>query len=212
MQEITYEELHEKFIYLSTEGVLINIKTKKTVESLDKLGYSRVTINKKSYLVHRIVYFMYYGYLPENDIDHINRNPSDNRISNLREVSRACNLKNIGNPCLNTSSVKGISWHKNRNRWIVYIRHKKKKVHVGTFKNFINAVKARYYAEQKFNYHLCDFESPAAKYLNNLKNLINLKFESNVKIEKSIGKDTVESEWNLFCYTHKKKIDQLAEI
>ena len=56
-------------------------------------GYIRTKINQKGYLVHRLIWLWATGYLPD-ELDHINHNPSDNRIENLRECSRSQNQAN----------------------------------------------------------------------------------------------------------------------
>jgi len=210
-QKITSVELHKKFIYLAQEGLLIHIRLQKIVGTLNKSGYLLVTINGKNYLVHRVVYCMYHGYWPENDIDHINHIPNDNRICNLREVSRSCNIKNAKLSKTNTSGIKGVAWHKNRNCWIAHIKTKHGKTHIGAFKYFINAVKARSYAEQKFGYNICDHNSTATEYLKRLENFSKIKIITNIEIEEPIRKKTIENEWQHFCYTNKKKIDRLTE-
>jgi hypothetical protein len=205
--EITYRELHARFVYLSIEGLLINIKTGKIAGAKSNQDYLSVTINGKYYLVHRIAYYMYHGYWPENDIDHINQNPSDNRICNLREVSRACNIRNSKLSCKSTSGIKGVYWNDKRNCWSARIRYERKSVHLGTFRNFINAVKARNYAEQKLNIHVCDCNSPAKEYLKNLKlfeNMPNIKIENNLENENQKGKFNVDNEWNF----NKRKIEE----
>lgn len=57
-------------------------------------GYRKASFNKVEVPVHHLVWLMMTGTLPEDDIDHINRDRLDNRIENLREVSRAGNLYN----------------------------------------------------------------------------------------------------------------------
>ena len=56
-------------------------------------GYWHITINKKKYLSHRLIYLYHYGYMPEV-VDHINKNSTDNRIENLREASFQLNQYN----------------------------------------------------------------------------------------------------------------------
>ena len=58
-------------------------------------GYFKVGVNKKLYLVNRLVYECFFGAIPEGlVIDHINTHPWDNRISNLRAVTLAENNRN----------------------------------------------------------------------------------------------------------------------
>lgn len=59
--------------------------------SLTKYGYIRFWIGEKIYMAHRLAWLYVHGYMPENAIDHINGIRDDNRMSNLQEVSRACN-------------------------------------------------------------------------------------------------------------------------
>lgn len=71
-------------------------------------GY-RVRINKKSYAIHRIIYEMHNGKIPENMvIDHIDRNPLNNAIDNLRIVSRAINNRNQSMHKNNKSGKTGV--------------------------------------------------------------------------------------------------------
>jgi hypothetical protein len=56
-------------------------------------GYLSTRINYKKYLLHRLAWAYVYGYFPE-ELDHINRNKTDNRICNLREATRSQNLAN----------------------------------------------------------------------------------------------------------------------
>jgi hypothetical protein len=57
--------------------------------------YNRIKINGKKYNIHRIAYALHHGIDPGTlDIDHINRTRADNRILNLRAVTRSENLKN----------------------------------------------------------------------------------------------------------------------
>ena len=62
--------------------------------NLSKRGYIVLGINKKSYLLHIIVWKMLTGNNPEFEIDHINRNKTDNRIENLRDGTNGINQRN----------------------------------------------------------------------------------------------------------------------
>lgn len=66
---------------------------------------------------HRLAWMIKYGILPDGDIDHVNRNRTDNRISNLRDVSRSINQRNSSMQRNNTSGVTGVSWHKTKGKW-----------------------------------------------------------------------------------------------
>lgn len=134
-------------------------------------GYLLITILGRSYKAHRLAWLYIYGYLPELNIDHINRNTSDNRIINLREVSHVCNMRNSGNRKDNTSGVKGVSWHKDRRKWVVQINLNGQRHYLGICSNFCNAVCLRLAIEQCLDWDGCDSSSPAFQYVQ--KNILN---------------------------------------
>ena len=90
------EVLQKKFDYDPETGTLTRRSTGKTVGYPTERGWLRVKVGNTHYRVHRIVWKMQYGEDPPVglDIDHINRNKVDNRISNLRVVTRKENLAN----------------------------------------------------------------------------------------------------------------------
>lgn len=115
--------MREKFHYDSENGILYRrfSTNLKPCFSKQTLGYLKVTIqdggsdaspNRYSTLVHRVCWYLYYGNWP-SEIDHINRNKTDNRISNLRLATRAQNKANEEKTRRRTSSkYKGVSYYK----------------------------------------------------------------------------------------------------
>ena len=76
-----------------TTTVISNIWRKKYV-SLKSNGYLQCTLFRKRFYIHRLVYEAWVSNIPKGcDIDHINGIKTDNRVSNLRVVSRSENLK-----------------------------------------------------------------------------------------------------------------------
>ena len=74
-------------------------------------------------MVHRIVYEMHFGRIKDGlEIDHINGIRHDNRIENLRAVSKSVNQLNRAKQSNNTSGVTGVRWHTQRNRWRAQFR------------------------------------------------------------------------------------------
>jgi len=136
----------------------------------DKVGYIHIRIDGRLYLAHRLIWLREYGYFPEYFLDHINQNPSDNRLKNLREVSPSCNLRNRGNPMNNTSGIKGVHWYKPTGKWKSQINVCCVAVHLGHYKSFDNAVCARLAGEQCVGWEGCDSNSPAYQYVQ--KNII----------------------------------------
>jgi hypothetical protein len=103
-------------------------------------GYVRVMYKCSTYLVHRIVWVWHGNSLDENlEIDHINRNRSDNRIENLRQVTRAKNSENQkGNMVCYCPSVKS------KNKWKAYTKQTStnRQVHLGYYETKEDALRA----------------------------------------------------------------------
>lgn len=106
----------------------------------------QITINKKHYKTHRLVYLMFHGYMPK-EVDHIDNNPLNNCIENLREATRSEQICNTKLRKDSTSGIKGVTWDKTRNKWIVSINKHKKTMFRGRFDDFelaqLVAVEAR---------------------------------------------------------------------
>lgn len=101
---------------------------------MDK-DYSRVKVNRRMYLIHRLVYLYHHGNLPKY-IDHIDGNPLNNKIENLRECTLSQNVHNSKLCKINTSGVKGVSWNKRNKKWVVCINSQNKRKHIGYFDDF----------------------------------------------------------------------------
>lgn len=85
-----------------------------------KRGYRCIRFNGRCFLAHRLIWAIVYGSWPIGEIDHIDGDTSNNRISNLREVDRVGNTRNSGFRSNNTSGICGVSWTK-PGRWRSYI-------------------------------------------------------------------------------------------
>lgn len=113
-------------------------------------GYLRIGLHNRLFLAHRLVWLYVYGEWPSLDIDHINRNKADNRISNLREVTHKQNLQNTGKYSHNTSGHSGVSWYKRDSKWQVKIKHNQKDIYLGYFTDIEEAIAARKAAEKLY--------------------------------------------------------------
>jgi hypothetical protein len=96
-------------------------------------GYSRICVDGTRYESHRLAWLFVYGKMPVGVIDHINGNPLDNSIVNLRECTQAQNAKNFKIKSVNTSGFTGVSFDKSRNKWIAQGRYNGKKKNLGRF-------------------------------------------------------------------------------
>jgi hypothetical protein len=147
-------ELHQRFEYRNGE-LFYKISSSPKIKAGNKVGtlnngYIKVSIGRKKYLAHRIIWMMQYGFLPA-EIDHINNNRSDNRIENLRQVNRTQNRCNISSYKNNTSGTKGVSWQSNLSKWQVSISVDGKRKYLGVFKDLELAELVSMEARNKFH-------------------------------------------------------------
>ena len=100
-------------------------------------------INTKEVIrMHWIIVGKYY--------DHVDRNPLNNKKSNLRTASKNQNNQNHKKFITNTSGFSGVSWHKRVNKWMARISINNHRILIGYFDNLEDAVKARLEAEAKY--------------------------------------------------------------
>ena len=96
----------------------------------------------KNIMMHHLVF--------EKNCDHINRNPLDNRKSNLRPASFKENARNSSVAKNNTSGITGVTWNKRDSIWQARIGVDCKSKSLGYFNNKEDAIKARLNAENEY--------------------------------------------------------------
>lgn len=116
-------------------------------------GYLKGTVMDKTMMAHRVAWALHYGGWPPEEIDHINGDRCDNRIENLRSVTRQENAKNLKYIKPGPSGVNGVRYRKGNGGWVAEIRSDGKKIHIGSFRCKTAAVIARKQAEKKYGYH-----------------------------------------------------------
>ena len=102
-------------------------------------GHMHIQIDGKKFKQHRLLYEIFVGKIPEGmDIDHINEIKDDNRIENLRLLSRGDNIRNRQNkrishqkPGKKSCPYKGVVWNEDRKKWRVRIIEPSTKKHIG---------------------------------------------------------------------------------
>ena len=103
-------------------------------------GYIQTMVSGKYYCNHRLIWQMFNGTIPDGMmIDHIDGNPANNHIDNLRIATRNQNQHNRKINKNNTSGVKGVTWHKSMNCWQAQIQANNQKRHLGYFNNVEDA-------------------------------------------------------------------------
>ena len=131
--------VRELFNYLPETGELIwKISQAPRAIVGSVAGYARsdnrifVCVDSKKYRAHRIVWLWHGRQLPQR-LDHINRNPLDNRIENLRVCTNAENGWNAKKSKANVSGIKGVNWNGLNKNWRVKLMVHGKYVEVGSF-------------------------------------------------------------------------------
>jgi len=130
-------------------------KNGKLAGNINSNGYCRVWVNKKLYDSHRIIFLMFHGYIPEN-VDHIDGNPLNNKIENLRAATYRQNAQNRKVRKDNELGIKGIK--KNGNKFMVRVQIKtNKRKCFGSFDNLelaeLVAIEARDKYHKEFAKH-----------------------------------------------------------
>lgn len=102
--------------------------------------YRRVMFQGKHCYVHRVIFALVRGYLPET-VDHIDGDGLNNYPENLRAATRQENARNIRSP-LNTSGYTGVYWHKDRKKYAAQIYVNGRVKHLSYFDDPVEAARA----------------------------------------------------------------------
>lgn len=150
-QLLTYDA-DTGYLYWKHDMCNRRIKAGTRAGSRTTTGYMEIRFGRKPVMQHRVAWFLYHGFLPECQLDHINRDKADNRISNLRMAPENAHHnnqnRNIGKN--NTSGAIGVMWNPVTYNWLVRIKVKGHSIYVGSFKCFDDAVAARKAAELRY--------------------------------------------------------------
>jgi hypothetical protein len=155
--------LHALLDYSPTTGVFTWRKSNGTAAAgreagwLHKAGYVYIGLGGRNYKAHRLAWMYVYGVDPAGLLDHRDRDKTNNRIANLREVTDGQNNQNKQVYRNNASGHKGIGWYARRNAWRVRIQHEGAVHLIGFFKDIPSAIAARKAAEQALHTHATIF-------------------------------------------------------
>jgi hypothetical protein len=132
------------------------LSVEKEITNNDSKGYLRISVTdkygrKKKYLLHRVIYFVYYGIDPKDIVDHRDGDTINNRPDNLRIVSSTVNQRNQKMQSNNTSGFTGVYWNTSRNKWIAQISINGKMKYLGSFDSIEEAKISRESAIETFN-------------------------------------------------------------
>lgn len=154
--DISLERVKQLFHYDPDTGVFINIFPRKKAALMGQAGYLRpdgyieISFDYTRVSAHRLAWFYMYGVWPEDQLDHIDRNRSNNAIRNLRPATNKQNMENANVQRNNTSGFRGVSKAETKGKWCAYIKHNGVKISLGTFDSIEGALSARKAAERKY--------------------------------------------------------------
>jgi hypothetical protein len=147
---LTQQRLRELLDYNPTTGIFSSRRAKSKLKiggvagATHRQGYTLIGVDGERFRGCRLAWLYMTGEWPDQHIDHINGDPTDDRWNNLRECSRSENMANAtllrGN---NTSGARGVSWNKRLEKWHARVNFEGKLHHCGYFDDFDEAVEAR---------------------------------------------------------------------
>lgn len=137
-EDLSADQMRERLSYDPRSGRFEWIDGGREAGWVRKDGYSSIRVDGKEYGSHRLAFLYMTGRWPVEEVDHIDRNPSNNCWSNLREATHAQNMRNRGRP--------GVG--KCNSRWRAYIKLDGVQRHIGMFDTRDDAV-AAYMTEAK---------------------------------------------------------------
>lgn len=144
---ITQEELQSQLDYNKDTGIFTwkvrnsnRVKIGDIAGNKHNRGYIELKVFGERHLAHRLAWLYCYGNIPTM-IDHIDGDRSNNRISNLREVSHAENMYNSKVRSDNKSGIRCVSWNKRNNKWEVRVKVDGKLKNYGYYADIDEATK-----------------------------------------------------------------------
>jgi len=143
---ITKEMIRRHFEY--HDGMLFKDGKRRGFDAKNR-GYRQITLgSREKYYEHRVIWIYHNGEIPEGlEIDHINGKRNDNRIENLRLVTRAENNKNTG------TKRGDIGVYFEARKWRAKITVDYEQKDLGRFDKKSDAISARKRAEKQYNFH-----------------------------------------------------------
>jgi hypothetical protein len=144
---LTKEYIQSLFTY--DDGRLLwRVSRSRRVKLGQEAGYARkdtgrrvVNVDNRLHYAHRLIFLLHHGWLPE-EVDHIDGDPANNRIENLRAATHAQNQWNSARRCDNTSGVKGVCWYPQTRKWTAQIRANGKRKRLGYYPTIEAAAEA----------------------------------------------------------------------
>lgn len=150
LELLDYDPLTGLFTWKESRG---NIAVGSIAGHLGNMGYIRIRVDKDEYAASILAWFYMTGSWPKLQIDHDDRDKTNNSWNNLFEVESHQNQKNMKLFATNNSGVAGVGWQKRDKRWRARLEYRGKVVYSKSFKSFHKAVAVRKALEVFYGYH-----------------------------------------------------------
>lgn len=135
----TQDDARRVFDYV--DGRLVNRETGAALGYVTDQGYIKIDYRRRTYFAHRLIFLWCHGWWPEI-IDHIDRDPTNNRIENLRSCTASENRINQKLRQTNKTGTTGVCWHKSAKKWQARKFIGGRRVDLGRFDNIEDAIQA----------------------------------------------------------------------
>lgn len=161
-EDLTQELIAKVLKYDALSGTLIwisNLHSKCVVPNsragslVKSTGYRNISLFGRTYLEHQLVWFICNGVWPKGQIDHINQIRDDNRIVNLRDVSKADNARNRSRNPNSKLGEHGIWFNMRTNKYVAEITLNGKKVYQKSFDDIDVAINERRIKSLELGFH-----------------------------------------------------------
>ena len=155
-RDITVERVRYQFTYDPDTGIFLHRHKARGIRRAiagctRSDGYVLLCMDRRMYLAHRVAWIYVYGVWPSKFIDHIDRNPSNNRILNLRDVGQSENMQNQTTARNNTTGVLGVHFNTKHQKYVASLMLGRKPVFCKYFASLEDAINARKDAERIFH-------------------------------------------------------------
>jgi hypothetical protein len=150
---LTSSKLMNEFEYSQATGLFTRKSTGRVYDKPTSSGYVMISVGGRTYQAQNLAWLYVHGELPVLMVDHIDRNRSNNKISNLRLATGRENAQNKSVSLRSKSGVKGVHEIKSRGIWCAEIYVDGKRKRLGFFRCFDEAVSARRSAELLHHSH-----------------------------------------------------------
>lgn len=161
-EDLTQELIAKVLKYDALSGTLIwisNLHSKRVVPNsragslVKSTGYRNISLFGRTYLEHQLIWFICNGVWPKGQIDHINQIRDDNRIVNLRDVSKADNARNRSRNPNSKLGEHGIWFNIRTNKYVAEITLNGKKVYQKSFDDIDVAINERRIKSLELGFH-----------------------------------------------------------